>query len=283
MRAHERTLSSVVFAIVSLVVVACGGSDTTDFMGNGSTGTGGSGGADGTAGAQGSADSGSVMGSGVAPRTAEPLEPAVPTKPGLLVAQECQRPEAHQGLPVGPERCPTTQVFDPTRPFAQAWSARHLPACSLQLRAMLPTSPTASSRSTSSTAAARAPPTASTMAHARRSARPKRRVPRRTRRRRPAPMRPSRPIPERQRASRPTSSFVAFQRRGARPASAKRSSARTTAVGPRPALLVAAVSSVGRFPIWRVSSPVARSTACPRQRVCLAHRRSSGGLCPKTR
>ena len=77
--------------------------------------------------------------------------------------------------------------------------ARHLPACSLQLRAMLPTSATASSRSTSSTAAARAPPTASTMARARRSARPKRRVPRRTRRRRPAPIRPSRPIPARQR------------------------------------------------------------------------------------
>ena len=43
MRAHERTLSSVVFAIVSFAVIACGGSDTSDSMGNGSAGTGGSG------------------------------------------------------------------------------------------------------------------------------------------------------------------------------------------------------------------------------------------------
>jgi len=63
MRSHKRTLCFVAFSIVSLLVVACGGSDTSDFMGGVSTGTAGSGGADGTAGAQGGPDSGSVMGS----------------------------------------------------------------------------------------------------------------------------------------------------------------------------------------------------------------------------
>ena len=245
MRTHKRTLSSFAVAIVSLVVVACGGSDTSDFMG--STGTAGSGGADGTGGVQGGADSGSVTGSaGYLLKRRSPWYRRYQRSRSFWRCRNVSDRAAHLGLPVGRERRSPTQAFAPTRPFARAWSAQHFPACSPQLRATPPTSATAPSRSTSSTVAARALPTASTMARARRSARRKRRVPRRTRRRRPAPMRPSRPIAERQRASRPTSSCVAFQRLGGRPASARHSSARTTPVGPRPALLVAVANSVGR-------------------------------------
>ena len=67
MGTHMGTHRWVVFAAFSLIAFACGGSDTSDFTGNGSTATAGSGGAQGTAGtatgSAGSAGSSSVAGS----------------------------------------------------------------------------------------------------------------------------------------------------------------------------------------------------------------------------
>jgi hypothetical protein len=64
MSTHKGTHRWVAFATASLVVIACGSSDTSDFMGSGSTGTGGSGGAEGTTGTGGAAGSSSMTGSG---------------------------------------------------------------------------------------------------------------------------------------------------------------------------------------------------------------------------